>query len=149
MSNPPDAPAGPPTRVGVGLVRRDHRFLVRRRPEGAALAGLWEFPGGKCEPGEPPDDTTRRECREELGIDVEVVSLRRVAHFRYPHARLELYYYDCVTCDPSDQPRLATGFRWVASSELRSLEFPEANGPIVADLAREYPGPVTRDGDRS
>ena len=149
MTEPPGNPADPPIRVGVGLVRRDHRFLVRRRPEGAALAGLWEFPGGKCEPGEPPEHATRRECREELGLDVEVVSLRRVVHFRYPHARVELYYYDCVTRDPAAEPRPATGFGWVASSDLPLLEFPEANGPIVSELARDYPGRLPRDGDRS
>ena len=140
MTAPRDQPPETPTRVGVGLVRRGDRFLVRQRPEGSALAGLWEFPGGKCQPGEATDDATRRECREELGIDVRVVGLRRVVGFRYPHDRVELYYHDCVTCDPAAQPGPGTGFRWVAASGFRSLAFPEANGPILDDLAREYPG---------
>jgi 8-oxo-dGTP diphosphatase len=128
----------PPTRVGIGLVCRDGCFLIRQRPPGAALSGLWEFPGGKCEPGEPTEEAARRECREETGLDVEVGTLRRVVEFDYPHGRVELYYYDCVTRDPVAQPAAESGFRWVPAVAFASLDFPEANRPVVDALMREY-----------
>jgi mutator protein MutT len=127
-----------PVLVGIGLVRRGDRFLVRQRPPGVALAGLWEFPGGKCEPGESSDAATRRECREELGVDIALGTLRRVVTQRYPHALVELYYYDCSTADAGAEPAPGSGFRWVRASDLPTLAFPEANGPVVDSLVREF-----------
>jgi 8-oxo-dGTP diphosphatase len=135
----PDPAGAGPVRVGIGLVRRGDRFLVRRRPAGTAMAGYWEFPGGKCEPGEPPERTTRRECSEETGLAVAVGPLRQVISHRYPHAWVELYYYDCEVEGSAIDPDRQSGFRWVAASELPALVFPEANGPILAALAREFP----------
>jgi mutator protein MutT len=130
--------ADEPVRVGIGLVRRGASFLVRRRPEGTALAGLWEFPGGKCEPGEPAEHAVRRECREETGLAVRVVALRATARHDYPHARVDLSYYDCDPLDPAAEPD--SGFLWVAAAALASLTFPDANVPVVADLVREFGG---------
>ena len=92
-------PAESPTRVAIALVRRGNRFLVGTRPEGLPLAGCREFPGGKCEPGEAADETARRECMEETGLDVVTGSLRRVVRHAYPHALVELYYWDCEPAD--------------------------------------------------
>ena len=61
-----------PIPVGIGIIRREGRFLVRQRPEGTVYAGFWEFPGGKCEPGESPAAATARECLEETGLTVVV-----------------------------------------------------------------------------
>ena len=127
-----------PVRVGIGLVRRGDRFLVRRRPEGTIMAGRWEFPGGKCGPGERTASATARECLEELGFEVEVGALRRVTTHRYPHGLVELYYYDCVPCAADAEPNPTSGFTWVRASELCPLDFPEANGPILEALAREF-----------
>ena len=132
-----DATEGP-VRVGIGLVRRGERFLVRQRPEGSAMAGYWEFPGGKCEPGESADSATLRECLEETGLAVVVLALRRVIAHQYPHAWVELSYYDCVARDPGVDPDPASGFRWGPASELRSMRFPEANEPVLAALAAEF-----------
>jgi mutator protein MutT len=134
-----DETPGGPVRVGIGLVRRGDRFLIRRRPAGSAMAGYWEFPGGKCEAGESPEDATRRECREETGLEVGRLALRRVITHRYPHAWVELYYYDCEPRPPAEEPVPSAGFRWVAARELPTLPFPEANGPVLAALAREFP----------
>src|SRR3954469_25532638 len=108
------APA-PETPVSVGIVRgsRGGRYLVRRRPPGGALAGFWEFPGGKCEPGETPEEATVRECREEAGLGVELDGLRRRDFPRYPLACVELSFFDFVTADPLAEPDPNTGFVWV------------------------------------
>jgi 8-oxo-dGTP diphosphatase len=129
------SPAGP-IPVGIGLVRRAGRFLVRRRPAGTVYAGYWEFPGGKCEPGEAPDQATARECLEEIGLRVVVGPLRRVTTHRYPHGLVELFFYDCTTEDPASEPAEGSGFEWVPAGQLNSLQFPEANEDIVEELGR-------------
>jgi mutator protein MutT len=140
MEEPP-APQFPepeePRCVGIALVGRGGSYLVRQRPEGTAMAGYWEFPGGKCEPGETPAAAAARECREEIGLDVTVGRLRRHVVHRYPHAWVHLSYFDCALRDAAAEPVAATGFRWVAAAALAALRFPEANEPIVAELAGE------------
>ena len=124
-----------PTRVGIGLIRRGDCFLIRRRLEGQAMAGYWEFPGGKVEADESPEHATTRECLEETGLPVTIERLRSILTHRYPHAWVELYYYDCALTQP-DEPR--HGFAWIKASDLPSLTFPEANAPILMELAREW-----------
>ena len=99
MNQKADAPSGP-THVGIGLIRRGDEVLVRRRPEGTVYAGYWEFPGGKCEPGESPAETTVRECLEETGLTVVVDRLRRVIEHHYPHGHVRLHFFDCVPGTP-------------------------------------------------
>ena len=100
------------------------------------MAGVWEFPGGKCEPGESPEDATRRECLEEIGLRVRIARLRMVRRHRYPHAWVELHYFDGTLDDPAAEPDPGTGFQWVPAVALAALKFPDANEPIVHDLAR-------------
>jgi mutator protein MutT len=126
--------------VGIGLIRRRDRFLIRQRPEGTVYAGSWEFPGGKCEPGETPAETAVRECREETGLEIVVRRLRRVINHRYPHGRVRLFFFDCEPADPDAEPSCGSGFRWVEIAALVSLRFPEANEPILEELGREWSG---------
>jgi 8-oxo-dGTP diphosphatase len=125
-----------PTRVGIGLIGRAGRYLIRQRRPGQIMAGVWEFPGGKCEPGETPKQATARECLEEVGVAVQVERLRaRIVH-RYEHGLVELSFFDCFTVDPLAEPAEGSGFRWVAARELAGYTFPGANEPVVAALAR-------------
>lgn len=128
-------------RVGIGLVRRDGHYLVRRRPPlpGSPMPGLWEFPGGKCEPGESPERAALRECFEETGLRVAVVERRRTLDHRYPHGHVELNYFDCIAEDPRAEPSPESGFAWVRAAMLPDLDFPEANEPILRELAEEDP----------
>jgi mutator protein MutT len=123
-----------PVRVGIGLVERAGSYLVRQRPPGSIMAGVWEFPGGKCEPGETPADAARRECREEIGLDVTIVTLRRVVSHHYPHGWIELSFFDCRLEDSGVQPAPETSFVWVAAAELKGLTFPGANEAILEEL---------------
>lgn len=127
-----------PVRVGIGLVRRGERFLIRQRPAGTAMAGFWEFPGGKCEAGETPEEATRRECREELGFEVRLKGLRELIRHRYPHAWVEMSYFDGEPFEAGSEPGLESGFRWVEVSALPFLVFPEANAAILRALSREF-----------
>jgi mutator protein MutT len=132
---PPEAER--PACVAIALVGRRGAYLVRQRPAPAAMAGYWEFPGGKCEPGESPAAAARRECREEIGLDVTVGRLRGEVVHRYPHAWVHLSYFECALNEPGAEPGAATGFVWVAAAALPALRFPEANEAIVAELVRE------------
>jgi mutator protein MutT len=134
-------------RVGIGLVRRRDAFLVRQRPAGSALAGLWEFPGGKCEAGESAAEAALRECREELGLDVALGPLRTVIDHRYPHARVELYYYDGSTVNADAEPDPGSGFRWVRAADLPALAFPDANRAVLDELVRQFAPPGAADRD--
>ena len=123
--------------MGIGIIRRGDHFLVRQRPEGTVYAGFWEFPGGKCEPGEDPAAATGRECLEETGLAVVIGRLRRITTYHYPHGLVELHFHDCATASPKAEPLVGSGFRWVPAAELASLRFPEANEAILAELARD------------
>jgi len=124
-----------PIRVGIGLIESDGRYLIRKRPPlpGSPMPGLWEFPGGKCEPGESPEQAVVRECREETGLAVAVLGLRQSRAYHYPHGLVELNYFDCEPESPVAEPD--GGFVWVAPRDLLGLEFPPANAPILRDLA--------------
>ena len=96
-----------------------------------------------CSPDESPGAATLRECREELGIGIVLGPLRRVVAHRYPHGLVELHYFDCVTEDPTAEPDPAAGFVWVPAADLPTYPFPEANEPVLGELARaERPGPA-------
>jgi 8-oxo-dGTP diphosphatase len=139
MSRPHDQepPDAIPIPAGIGLIRRGDAFLIRRRPAGTVYAGYWEFPGGKCDPGERPAEATARECLEETGLRVIVGSLRRTLIHRYPHGLVELSFYDCTPEDPDAESPAESGFRWVPVDRLATLRFPEANEIIVEELTRE------------
>jgi 8-oxo-dGTP diphosphatase len=119
--------------VGAAVIERDDRFLVTRRQRGVHLEGYWEFPGGKCEPGESLDDCLRRELREELGSDaVTGAELLAVSH-DYPDRTVELHFIACRLVG-SPRPILGQEMRWVSRTELRSLEFPPADEALIALL---------------
>lgn len=119
------------------MVRVGDAFLARLRPEGAPYSGYWEFPGGKCEPGESPEEATCRECLEESGMTVKIVAARRVITHDYPHARVELHAFDCLPLEIQAGPSATSGFVWVPALELPRLRFPEANARLLEELARE------------
>jgi len=130
-------PEATPTLVGIGIIRRADRFLIRARPEGTVYAGYWEFPGGKVEPGETPEQTTVRECLEETGLNVAIRAPRAVIEHVYPHGWVRLHVFDCEPTDPNAEPSPEHGYRWVPAQDLRLYRFPEANEAILEELARE------------
>jgi 8-oxo-dGTP diphosphatase len=124
-----------PTPIAIAVVEHKGGFLIGRRPAGVALAGLWEFPGGKIEPGETPEAAAVRECVEETGLLVEAL-------FRYPD-RVQHYEHDCVQLffigcrlSPAAQPPLREPFRWVPRDRLQNHQFPEGNTAILELLVQ-------------
>ena len=138
MSQLSYCPPGEPTVVAVGVVGHQGRYLIGQRPDDAALAGYWEFPGGKCRPGEPPEACVVRECREETGLEVRVLRLRQELTHVYSQDAVRLFFFDCALAASSppglEPPAPRPPFRWVRSAELNQYRFPEANAPVLREL---------------
>ena len=122
--------------VAAALVDADGRVLMAQRPEGKALAGLWEFPGGKVEPGERPEETLIRELAEELGITVKEPCLAPLtfASHAYPDFHLLMPLYICRRWEGLPQSREAQALRWVRPGTLRDLPMPPADLPLIPFL---------------
>lgn len=122
--------------VAAALVDRDGRLLVQQRPEGLSMAGLWEFPGGKVEPGETPEQALIRELAEELGIDVEQACLAPAcfASDMLGDRHLLLLLYVCRKWRGTPVARHASALRWVRPVELHGLAMPPADKPLIGLL---------------
>ncbi|ARO54241.1 NUDIX hydrolase (nudG), putative dihydroneopterin triphosphate pyrophosphatase (ntpA-like) [Methylorubrum extorquens] len=122
--------------VAAALVDADGRVLMAQRPEGKALAGLWEFPGGKVESGERPEETLIRELAEELGITVKEPCLAPLtfASHAYPDFHLLMPLYICRRWEGLPQSREAQALRWVRPGGLRDLPMPPADLPLIPFL---------------
>lgn len=122
----------------AALVDGDGRILVQQRSRTRSMAGLWEFPGGKVEAGETPEHALVRELHEELGIDVLPRSLSAAAFASEPlgDAHLLLLLYLCREWRGIPEALDAEGLKWVDPAELRTLEMPPADIPLVLLLEK-------------
>ncbi len=122
--------------VAAALVAEDNRILIQRRPVGKQMAGLWEFPGGKIEPRETPEDALVRELREELGIAVDVSSLIPACFASHAHGdqHLVLLLYICRIWAGLPQLLFADAMEWVTAAEMDAYDMPPADLPLVAYL---------------
>jgi len=122
--------------VAVALIDADGRLLVQQRPVGKAMAGLWEFPGGKVEPEETPEAALVRELREELGISVEQACLAPAcfASEALGDRHMILLLYICRKWQGVPRALHATGFRWVRPLDLHGLKMPPADRPLIGLL---------------
>jgi 8-oxo-dGTP diphosphatase len=119
--------------VAAAVVERDGTFLVTRRQNGVHLEGLWEFPGGKCEPGESYAACLVRELREELAVDAEIGPELLATTHRYPERSVELHFLRGeLRGDPA--PQQGQEMRWVSRAELSALEFPPADEELIRRL---------------
>lgn len=128
--------------IAVGIIYdEDGRLLIQRRPEDGLLGGLWEFPGGKREDGEPLEATCRREVREELGLDVDVgPPVARVEH-AYSHFRITMHAFRCQHRGGEPESTSGEPVRWVRPDELDDYAFPRANRRVIEALQAEARAP--------
>lgn len=135
----PEGPAGG-TRIvlvaAAALVDVEGRVLLAQRPEGKPMAGLWEFPGGKVEPGETPEAALMRELDEELGIRTWASCLAPVAFAShgYPEFHLLMPLFACRRWDGTPTGRESQHLAWVRPARLRDYPMPDADIPLVAQL---------------
>ncbi|MBV1701711.1 MAG: 8-oxo-dGTP diphosphatase MutT [Hyphomicrobiales bacterium] len=122
--------------VAVALVDKDNRVLISQRPMDKTLGGLWEFPGGKLEPGERPETALIRELQEELGIDVEAPCLAPLAFasHAYPDFHLLMPLYVCRRWKGQIQGREGQAIKWVRPQNLRQFPMPPADEPLIPHL---------------
>ena len=119
--------------VAAAVIERAGALLVTRRLEGTHLEGCWEFPGGKCEPGESIHQCLVRELAEELGVDVTPRETLLVTTHAYPDKTVELHFIACeLSSDPV--PQQGQQMQWIDRSRLETLQFPEADAALIALL---------------
>ena len=111
------------------------RVLLARRPDDRHMGGLWEFPGGKVNPGEAPDDALRRELQEELGVGAEITSPLTFAVHDEPGLRILLLFYRCRIVEGEATPLDGQQLAWVEASDLAGYPTPPADAALVAELA--------------
>ena len=126
------------TVVAAALVGRDGRVLLQRRAPGRQMAGLWEFPGGKVEPGEVPEAALARELGEELGIEVGPDDLVPACFASAPNgeAHMLLLLYLCRQWRGAPAPLDAAALHWATPAEMRGLAMPPADRPLIDLIER-------------
>jgi len=139
-----ECPGGPPPLGGrplmlvaaVALVDADGRLLIAQRPAGKAMAGLWEFPGGKVDAGETPEEALVRELAEELGIQTAASCLAPIgfASHGYEQFHLLMPLFVCRKWAGTPRPREGQALKWVAADELPRYPMPPADLPLVGLL---------------
>ena len=122
--------------AAVALVDADGRVLLAQRPEGKEMAGLWEFPGGKVDPGETPEAALIRELVEELGIDTVESCLAPFTFASHTYERFHLLMplYVCRVWKGQAVPREGQALRWVRPEAMREYPMPPADVPLIAML---------------
>ena len=122
--------------VACALVDADNRVLVAQRPAHKQLGGLWEFPGGKLEPGERPEDALVRELKEELGITTKVPCLAPLtfASHAYDDFHLLMPLYVCRRWEGTPESREGQALKWLRPTALRDLPMPPADIPLIPHL---------------
>ena len=121
--------------VAAAVIERDGLFLVTRRQRGVHLEGHWEFPGGKCEPGESLSSCAARELMEELNVSARVGAERLATAHNYADRRVELHFLNCEI-DGDPEPQLGQEMRWATRQELSELSFPPADAELIGVLTR-------------
>ena len=110
------------------------RYLITRRRDGSHLAGMWEFPGGKREPGEALEDAMRRELTEELSASFGVGEKVETVRWEYPERTVVIHFYRCRLESGTIEPLESQAMDWVAAERLRELDFPPADRELIARL---------------
>lgn len=121
-----------PVLIAIVVVQRGSDVLIGRRPPDVPLGGLWEFPGGKLLPGESPDEAARRECREETGLEIRLLTPLQTVDHRYEHGLVRLHFFLAEPLDRLAEPR--PPYCWVARPELADYPFPPANRSVLQRL---------------
>ena len=125
-------------RVSAAIIKNsDNEILICRRGPGGSCAFLWEFPGGKIEPGESPEECLVRECLEELEIDIEVLDLFEHTKYSYPERDIEFMFFRVSLTKGVPAPFVHDSIKWVSPYRLKEYEFCPADVFVVERLAKE------------
>jgi 8-oxo-dGTP diphosphatase len=122
--------------VVAGLLKKGNQILVGQRPENNSLAGQWEFPGGKIELGESPEEALARELKEELGIDAQIGQLKLAVTHTYDEVGIIILFYEVSYWKGESKPQHHMQLEWIYPEELKTRAIPEANRRILDRLLK-------------
>ena len=125
------------TEVTAAIIVRENRFLICQRPKGKNCELLWEFPGGKTEAGESPEQCVVRECREELGVTLRVTRKLTDLVFSYPDRDVHLHFFIAEIAEGELQRREHNAFAWISADQIGQYEFCPADAAMLRDHAAE------------
>jgi 8-oxo-dGTP diphosphatase len=116
-------------RVVAAVLEKEGRYLITQRRATAVLPLMWEFPGGRVEPGETDQQAVKRELLHRLGVNIDVGKLISFVSHPYEHYVVDLFLYECTLADPESslEPRAVSAFKWVASNEFDQYPFTPAD----------------------
>ena len=120
--------------VTAAIIERGSEILIAQRLKGSHMGLKWEFPGGKIEPGESPEECLMREIKEELDLDIRVGDRMMVVDHQYEKIRVILHCYRCSYLGGEAKKKDCQDFQWVARRDLKSFDFAEADRPVVRYL---------------
>ena len=127
--------------VVAALIWRGDKFMICRRPEGKARAGLWEFVGGKAEAGETLEEALVRECREEIGVTVKVGAPYMEVTYDYPDISVHLTLFEATIAEGEEPTSMEhNAIAWITAEEIPDYSFVPADEPITAKITRELRG---------
>lgn len=126
--------------VTAAIIRQQDKILICRRGPGGNCAFLWEFPGGKLEPGETMEECLLRECEEELGIQISIQGVFAKTTYRYPDREIAFTFYSAEIVKGEVTAKVHREFRWVTPEEINRYEFCPADVEIVEMLRNPSPG---------
>ena len=121
-------------KVVAAVIEKDGKFLICKRGPGGSCAGLWEFPGGKIEPGETPFEAIKREISEELCAEIEPEEIFCEYPFSYPDKEIHFYFIKAKLLSEKIEPTFHSETKWILPSETKGFEFCPADVPVVKKL---------------
>ena len=124
--------------VAAALIRKDHRFFICQRPPHKSRGLLWEFPGGKVETGETPEEALQRECREELDVEVLPGRLFMCLTHDYPDLTVRLYLYEAEILEGLPKMLEHVDMRWITPEQIPDFEFCPADIKILQKISEEW-----------
>ena len=113
------------------IVNDNNELLICRRADGSSMGGLWEFPGGKLEPGETLEECIVRECKEELSVDIAVIGIFKKTQYRYPDKLIDFTFFNAYIVNGCICMNVHKEIKWIPVSEIRNYEFCPADAEIL------------------
>lgn len=129
--------------VVAALIVRDGKLMIAQRPDGKHMAGKWEFPGGKIERGETPEQALERELLEELGVKTETGRIYHAIHHTYPDKDVLLLFYRSRIVEGEPKPIEEADLRWIGERELRAFDWAEADHPLIDRIEKDGFGAIS------
>jgi mutator protein MutT len=126
----------PTIEASVAVIEKDGKILISKRLKKSPLGSCWEFPGGKLESGETPEECAVREVQEEVGIVVQPQKILDSLWYDYPHGQVHLHFVQCTWVSGEPQALECEAVQWIEAHEFSSYDFPPADIGVIASLMK-------------